>query len=66
VWLNALAIETPSSEGQTDAPESIKESLNIPLDSYPLCEFKLRTIEFIGYLSTLVSCSHGQRHYYRR
>jgi RAB6A-GEF complex partner protein 1 len=38
VWLNALAIETPSSEDQTNVSDSIKESLNIPLDFYPLCE----------------------------
>lgn len=35
VWLNALAIESPSSPDET--PQSVKESVNIPLDFYPLC-----------------------------
>ncbi|KIJ68689.1 hypothetical protein HYDPIDRAFT_179745 [Hydnomerulius pinastri MD-312] len=34
VWLNALAIESPSSPDE--APQSVKESANIPLDFYPL------------------------------
>jgi hypothetical protein len=34
VWLNALAIESPSSSDE--APQSVKESVNIPLDFYPL------------------------------
>ncbi|KAF8446212.1 RIC1-domain-containing protein [Boletus edulis BED1] len=34
VWLNALAIESPSS--LSEAPQSVKESVNIPLDFYPL------------------------------
>ncbi|KIJ21502.1 hypothetical protein PAXINDRAFT_95072 [Paxillus involutus ATCC 200175] len=34
VWLNALAIEPPSSPDE--APQSVKESVNIPLDFYPL------------------------------
>lgn len=39
VWLNALAIETPQSPNpDVDAPENVKESVNIPLDFYPLCE----------------------------
>jgi RAB6A-GEF complex partner protein 1 len=41
VWLNALAIETPRQEhGQKGEEESVsvKESVNIPLDFYPLCE----------------------------
>jgi hypothetical protein len=37
VWLNALAIESPSSSDE--APQSVKESVNIPLDFYPLCKF---------------------------
>lgn len=37
VWLNALAIESPSSPDE--APQSVKESVNIPLDFYPLCKF---------------------------
>jgi RAB6A-GEF complex partner protein 1 len=35
VWLNALAIETTSSGHLS---ESVKESVNIPLQFYPLCE----------------------------
>lgn len=37
VWLNALAIESPASP--EEAPQSVKESVNIPLDFYPLCKF---------------------------
>jgi len=34
VWLNALTIESPSS---VNGPQCVKESVNIPLDFYPLC-----------------------------
>ncbi|KAH7883853.1 RIC1-domain-containing protein [Phlebopus sp. FC_14] len=34
VWLNALTIESSSPSDQ--APQSVKESVNIPLDFYPL------------------------------
>ncbi|KAG6844276.1 hypothetical protein H0H87_008225 [Tephrocybe sp. NHM501043] len=37
VWLNALAIEAPQQrESDEDEPENVKESVNIPLDFYPL------------------------------
>lgn len=36
VWLNALNIEMPS--GQDSDSDSIQESVNIPLEFYPLCE----------------------------
>lgn len=36
VWLNALAIESPASP--EEAPQCVKESVNIPLDFYPLCK----------------------------
>ncbi|RDB29503.1 RAB6A-GEF complex partner protein 1 [Hypsizygus marmoreus] len=37
VWLNALAIETPQlRDKEDDEPENVKESVNIPLDFYPL------------------------------
>ncbi|KAF8078253.1 RIC1-domain-containing protein [Lyophyllum atratum] len=37
VWLNALAIEAPrQGERDNDEPENVKESVNIPLDFYPL------------------------------
>ncbi|KAF8898475.1 RIC1-domain-containing protein [Infundibulicybe gibba] len=35
VWLNALAIES-SQSGESDLPDYVKESVNIPLDFYPL------------------------------
>jgi hypothetical protein len=40
VWLNALAIETYSHDGDnlSRSHEDIKESVNIPLDFYPLCQ----------------------------
>ena len=37
VWLNALAIEIPSTGAEVQKPKNIKESVNIPLDFYPLC-----------------------------
>ncbi|KAJ3801158.1 RIC1-domain-containing protein [Lentinula aff. detonsa] len=36
VWLNALAIEAPATQDQNDLPEDVKESVNIPLEFYPL------------------------------
>jgi len=36
VWLNALAIETSTSQDQSEIQESVKESVNIPLEFYPL------------------------------
>ncbi|KAG5728542.1 RIC1 like protein [Termitomyces sp. T112] len=37
VWLNALAIEASQQRGKgDDEPENVKESVNIPLDFYPL------------------------------
>jgi hypothetical protein len=39
VWLNALAIEAPASTPSETSP-SVKESVNIPLDFYPLCEYR--------------------------
>ena len=42
VWLNALAIETSQVyDGDNVKPQNIKESVNIPLDFYPLCEFSV-------------------------
>lgn len=39
VWLNALAIEAPSHLGNAEEdPEFVKESVNIPLDFYPMCK----------------------------
>lgn len=39
VWLNALAIEAPTVTDDTATP-SVKESVNIPLDFYPLCQLQ--------------------------
>ncbi|KAJ3890952.1 RIC1-domain-containing protein [Lentinula edodes] len=36
VWLNALAIEAAATQDQNENPESVKESVNIPLEFYPL------------------------------
>ncbi|KAF4605560.1 hypothetical protein EYR40_004346 [Pleurotus pulmonarius] len=36
VWLNALAIESRVTDSPSTAPASVKESVNIPLDFYPL------------------------------
>ncbi|KII93321.1 hypothetical protein PLICRDRAFT_130973 [Plicaturopsis crispa FD-325 SS-3] len=36
VWLNALAIEAPPAGASEETPQSVKESVNIPLDFYPL------------------------------
>jgi|ERR1700722_1701807 len=38
VWLNALAIEPSASNDHSHPHESVKESVNIPLDFYPLCK----------------------------
>ncbi|KAJ7919027.1 RIC1-domain-containing protein [Mycena leptocephala] len=35
VWLNALAIETPRAD-ENEPQDTVKESVNIPLDFYPL------------------------------
>jgi RAB6A-GEF complex partner protein 1 len=41
VWLNALAIEAPQADDTSEVRDSVKESVNMPLDFYPLCEFSL-------------------------
>ncbi|KAG6885709.1 hypothetical protein C0993_010881 [Termitomyces sp. T159_Od127] len=44
VWLNALTIEAPlQQEKSDDKPENVKESVNIPLDFYPLSTQRLKT-----------------------
>lgn len=44
VWLNALAIEAPSAAPEDESsPMSVKESVSIPLDFYPLCELESLT-----------------------
>ncbi|KAI0067916.1 RIC1-domain-containing protein [Artomyces pyxidatus] len=36
VWLNALTIEAPAPEDSSEVREDVQESVNIPLDFYPL------------------------------
>ena len=43
VWLNALAIETPLPAEDHRDPDFVKESVNIPLDFYPMCEYPRST-----------------------
>ena len=46
VWLDALAIEAPSpTEEDHEVPEFVKESVNIPLEFYPMCKY-LPYLEF--------------------
>ena len=40
VWLNALSIEAPS-DYSLDLRQGVKESVNIPLDFYPLCKAQI-------------------------
>jgi hypothetical protein len=41
VWLNALSIEAAPSDDPSHT--NIKESVNIPLDFYPLCELAIQS-----------------------
>lgn len=61
IWLNALAIEKQPTEEIT---EDVKESVTIPLSFYPLCQ--LLCLRNFGKLMAPISCTYGQRHYYRR
>lgn len=38
VWLDALTIEAALVDEELDAYHSVQESVNIPLNFYPLCE----------------------------
>jgi RAB6A-GEF complex partner protein 1 len=40
VWLNALTIEAPSESTPASRTGHVRESVNVPLDFYPLCKFK--------------------------
>jgi hypothetical protein len=64
VWLNALAIETPPADDPTHPSESVKESVNIPLDFYPLCEFGNATCTTCIDLLPYLSCPYGQRNHH--
>jgi len=39
VWLNALALESPSQQRANGNSVDVQESVKIPLDFYPLCEY---------------------------
>ena len=41
VWLNALTIESGLVETDQERPQSVKESVSMPLDFYPLCKLFL-------------------------
>ena len=40
VWLNALTIEAPSESASEPQSGHVRESVNVPLDFYPLCRFR--------------------------
>ncbi len=41
VWLNALTLEaTPGPASESQQRCHVRESVNVPLDFYPLCKFK--------------------------
>ena len=65
VWLNALAIEAPAS-ASSEASASVKESVNIPLDFYPLCEHRPNGEKHFFNLRPVESGSYGQRNHHRR
>ena len=58
MWLNALSIEAPPEESNSNRlSEYVKESLNVPLDFYPLCELDplwLGTDPLIHFLAVLM------------
>lgn len=41
VWLNALTIEASSELVSESQSGHVRESVNVPLDFYPLCKFRL-------------------------
>ena len=48
VWLNAMAIESPlptDTEEHFQETTFVKESVNIPLDFYPMCAYELLSID---------------------
>lgn len=63
IWLNALAIESSApDELSIDAP-SVKESVNIPLDFYPLCKPPLQGV--VACADVFLSRFNGQGYYHR-
>ena len=66
VWLNALAIEAVAAPADgTTALGHVKESVNIPLDFYPLC-MSFRSASVISDAYAVFSGAHGQGYHYRR
>ena len=56
VWLNALALESPSPQQRANGNSvDVQESVKIPLDFYPLCEYDVYLLNMFN-VSTL-----GQR-----
>jgi hypothetical protein len=39
VWLNALTLEASSDPASESQNGHVRESVNVPLDFYPLCKF---------------------------
>jgi RAB6A-GEF complex partner protein 1 len=44
VWLNALTIEAPSELTPEARTGHVRESVNVPLDFYPLCKSSAPTL----------------------
>ena len=65
VWLNALAIEpvNPPMEDGSAVHDYVKESVNIPLDFYPLCEYDGPCSQSCSL--NAYSGPHGQGDHYR-
>ena len=63
VWLSALSIEAPMQDNSSNPPDNVKESVNIPLDFYPLCRLTC-TLYLACLIFSFASCTHGQRHYH--
>lgn len=66
VWLNALSIELPAATEDAIEQAFVKESVNIPLDFYPMCMSPSFSLPGLAYAATNVSRAHGQRHHHRR
>lgn len=67
VWLNALSIEASPSDDPNNIPESVKESVNIPLDFYPLCKLRLLccTLEQLTHVCCSGPDGQGNNHWSR-
>ena len=47
VWLNALTIEAPPESVSESRSGHVRESVNVPLDFYPLCKSKSSTLLYV-------------------